>query len=212
MQGYDGYSNNAVQGYDSSIFQVSGDGTGNITVNESYDNTNGKTTAGKEAGASVSITFDSGNPGRATFSPGGSDSDFLYFYNTNSAFYLDLSTNGGHLETGSLVAQSGTFTNAALAGAYMLGQTALTSSDLSVGEISLASNGTAAGNVSTAGEGDFSWDQSQGGITYSWLSTTYGTLSLSSGGKSQTCAVISGTGMVCMDNTSGSAKLMILQQ
>jgi len=212
MQAYDGYSNNAVQGYDSSIIQVSGDGAGNITVNASYDNNGGSYQAGKEAGYSVSVTFDSNNPGRATFSPGGSDSDFLYFFNNNNAFYMDLSNN--YVETGWLEPQSGTFTSAALAGTYMMGITAppVASADGMAGESILASNGGITGTQSSAGEGSFAWDESIGNYSITWDSATYGTYLLGSGSNGVSCIVISSTKDVCMKNTSSSADMLIFQQ
>jgi len=211
VQAYDGFSNNAVKGYDSSLYQVSGDGAGNLTINKSYDNNGGSYQAGQLNGQSVTVTFDSSNPGRATFSPG-SDSAFMYFFNNNNAFYMDLSNN--YVETGWLQAQSGTFTNAGLAGTYMMGITAplVTTTEGMVGESILSSSGGITGTQSQAGEGAFAWDESIGNYSLTWDSTTYGTYLLGSGSNGVSCIVVNSTRDVCMKNTSSAADMLIFQQ
>jgi len=211
------YENGSVSGADSMIYQVSGNSAGILTVNQSYDDNDGTYTAGKENAGALTVTFDSTNPGRATFSPG-SDSAFLYFYNNNSAIYLDLNGGGSpsFLEGGWLWPQTQTtFTDAALAGTYLLSEQKLGSGgSSSVGEIDLASSGSVTAAVSKAGENEFSFDASQSGLSYSWLTTTYGAFSLVQTGQSggETCMVVTPTNVICMDGTSGSAKLSILQQ
>jgi hypothetical protein len=204
------YSGGGISGYDSSIYRVSGNGAGTLTVNQSYDNNGGTFTAGKENNGTLAITFDSANPGRATFSPG-SDSAFLYFYNTNSAFYLDLNGGGNpnYLETGSLEPQTQkTFTGAALAGAYMISDLPLQSGNNSVGEVNLAGTGAVTAEISKAGQNDSSFDQSQSGQTYSWLTTIYGAFTL----NGTTCMVVTSTNVLCIDDTSTSGKVSILQK
>jgi hypothetical protein len=219
-QGYE-ISGGSVSGYKSNVYQVSGTGNGHLNVNASYDDDAGAYSAGSENGQTVTVTFYSANPGRATFSPG-SDSAFLYFFNAGveggggagSAFYLDSNSSTGYLETGWLESQTQTtFTNAALAGDYLLGKLppmGATNND-AVGELNLLSNGSATFGVTTAGVGDFSWDQTVSGA-YSWASTTYGTFTTGTGNKDFSCAVISSTKIVCITNGSGSAEMMILQQ
>jgi hypothetical protein len=112
--------------------------------------------------------------------------------------------------------QSGTFTDAGIAGDYMLGklpplQSGNSSND-AVGEANLAANGTMTGGVTTAGEGYFDWDQSIAGMTPTWDSATYGTFLIGSGNKGMSCAVISSTNSVCMENGSSSADMMMYQQ
>jgi hypothetical protein len=208
-QGYE-YSSGSVSGYDSSIMQASGASTGTytgtLTVNASYDDSNGTYTAGKENGYPVAITLDSSNPGRATFSPG-SDSAFLYFFKNGNAFFLDLSS--GYLETGWLEAQSTTITT----GAYMMSRLAPieASGNGNVGEMTVTSGGSITGASSSAGEGNFSWDQSFS-TTYTTDSATYGTFLVGSGSDESSCAVISSTKIVCLDNTSDHADMTILQK
>ena len=204
------YSGGGISGYDSSIYQVSGNGAGTLTVNQSYDNNAGTYTAGKENNVTLGVTFDSTNPGRATFSPGG-DSAFLYFYNTNSALYLDLNGGGNpnYLETGLLDPQTQTtFTDAALAGIYMDSDQALQSGNNSVGEGNLSSTGAVTAEFSKAGQDLSIFDQSQSGQTYSWLTTTDGAFTL----NGSTCMVVTSTSAICMNDTSASAKLSFLQQ
>jgi hypothetical protein len=216
-QRFDGNSSGIVTGYGSSVYQASSTGNGTMTVNASYDDDEGTYKTGNENGAGVAITLDSANPGRATFSPGGGgDSAFLYFFNAGSAFYLDLNGSNHNLQTGWLEAQTQTqpnFTNAALAGDYLLGKLPSVGSDHNdaTGEFDLLSNGSISGGVTTGGEGDFTWDQAMSGA-YSWASTTYGTLTTGTGDKDLSCAVISSTKVICITNGSSSGEMMILQQ
>ena len=155
-------SGNGSSTYYSSIYRVTGNGAGTLTVNQSYDDQAGTYLEGKENGGSAAVTFDSAYPGRATFSPG-SDSAFLYFFNTNDAFYLDLNGGQGWLEPGWLMAQSqATFTNAAVAGNYLLGSLPRLHADDydAAGVLDLASNGNVTGGVTTAGEQYLAWDSS----------------------------------------------------
>ena len=209
-QGFE-YSNSSISGYDSSIYRVSGNGAGDLTVRQSYDNVDGNYTAGKENNSAVTVTFDSSHPGRATFAPG-SDSAFLYFYNTNSAFYLDLNGGGtpNFLEAGMLEPQTQTtFTDAALAGTYMYADSQLQPGNNTVGEIDLVSTGSVTANLSKGGEDFFAFDQLQTGFTYSWLTATYGAIELE---QQATCMVVTPTNLICMNDTSPSAKMSILQQ
>ncbi len=210
------YTSGSVSGFDSLIFQVSGNGAGTLTVDQSYQDADGTYKDGNANGAALPVTFDSSNPGRATFSPG-TDSGYMYFYNTNSAFYVDLNGGGGlnYLETGWLEPQTqATFTNAALAGTYMLGEVHLKPGDTSVGEAVVASNGTITASVSTGGQNSFSFDSAQSGLSYTWLNSTYGSFSLTQTGQSggETCMVITASKDICMDGTSGSAKMSVLQK
>jgi hypothetical protein len=212
MQAYDGYSSGQVQGYDASVFQVGASG-GTFTVNQSYDDEGGAYNPGKENGQSVAVSFDTNNPDRATFSPGG-DSAFLYFFNKNAAFFLDLNGSQSYLETGWLQPQSGTFTDAGIAGNYMLAklpplQSGNNSND-AVGEANLSANGAMTGGFTTAGEGYFDWDDT-GSMTYNFDSAAFGTFLIGSGNKGMSCAVISPTNSVCMENGSSSPDMMMLQ-
>ena len=214
-QGYN-YSSGAVSGYVSDVFQGTGNGTGGFTINQSYQDNQGTSTTGSENGGPIAVTFDTSNPGRATF-PAGESSGYLYFFNNNAAFELDLSGNG-FLASGWMVAQSQTtFTDAAVAGIYMIGKLPPTGQGDSdnIGEAIIASSGTVTGSQTKAGEGEFDWDEPLSGqsLTYSWLSATDGTFSILSSGEAQlTCAVISSTELVCSENNSESANVNIMQQ
>jgi hypothetical protein len=212
-EAWDGWNGSSVTAYDDSIFQGTGSASG-MTINESYMDNNGTFDNGGANGGPIAPTFDSSNPGRATF-PAGNDSGYLYMFNNNSAIYLDLNGSSNHLEFGWIEPQSqSTFNNSALTGIYMLSDFAETQAHNSsdVGEIAIASGGSITANISTGGEGEFEWDQAQSGLTYNWLSSTYGSFSMTGGGGGgTTCVVISPSKIVCLDNTSSSAKLTILQ-
>jgi hypothetical protein len=215
-QAYDGYNNGSVSGYDSSVYQGSGNGAGTLTLNQTYDDNNSTYNVGKENGDSAAVTFDSSNPGRATFEPG-TDSVFLYFFNTNTAFYLDLNGSYNYLETGWLEPQSQTtFTDAALAGNYMLGELPLMEEQKNgnVGDFDLLATGSGSANVTSAGIGDFTYDQSQGVGTYTWDTTASGTGSflIGSGSKGISCIVITSTKDACIFNGDDRPSVMILQQ
>jgi hypothetical protein len=220
---YDGYSGGSVTGYDTSVFQISGDGSGTLTVHESYENDGGDYKAGNANNQQVSIALDGTYAGRATFTPpsgsGISDSAYLYFFNASDAFYLELNGSNSYLETGWLEAQTATsadFTDTAMAGTYMMGDMSALSSGQNnhAGEITVASSGDVTANTTTAGEGEYSFDQEQTGMTVSWLSTTYGTFSVANGATAEeSCAVISTTKIVCTDSSDISTpKIQILQQ
>lgn len=213
-EAWDGWNGSSVTSYDDSVFQGTGSLSG-LTINKSYQDNAGTFDNGGSVGGPVTLTFDSLNPGRVTF-PAGSDSGFLYLFDNNSAVYLDLNGTNNHLEFGWIEPQSQTtFTNAAVAGTYMLGDFAETQANNSsdVGEVNIASGGTITGNISNGGQGEFTWDQSQTGLSYSWLSSTYGSFSTSGGGGGvSSCIVISSAKFVCLDNTKTSAKLSIFQQ
>ena len=211
------HSSNAVSGNNSMLFRVNANGAGLVSVNASYDNDNGSFQVNHEKGQSVPIAFDSSHPGRATFSPG-SDSAFLYFFNTNQAFFLTLNGSDGFLQTGWLEPQTQTvFTNAAVAGSYVVGQMPLLNADAdgNAGVVSLNSTGGLSGGISTAGRGYFQYDAPLS-LGYSWDSTNAGTGSmlLSSpkpGGSSSGCIVVTATRSVCALSDSGS-NVLVLQK
>jgi hypothetical protein len=226
-------SSGSVTGYDSMLAQVSGAPTSTytdtLTVNASFDDSEGAYTAGSENGQTVAVTLDSANPGRATFAPGGgSDLGFFYFYNTGSAFYLELNGTSHYLETGRLEAQtqpsSPPFANASIAGSYLGGSLPrlYSGSNDSISEGTEDSSGGMTGSNTTANAGSLQWDQpfsAMGALGYSWLSTTYGAFSNSMNGTAfQSCIVITPVKSgaigkaVCMENTSGGANVSISEQ
>ena len=208
-----GYRNGSVAGYGTTIMQGTGNGT-SLTVNASYDDNNGTFTSGKENGT-VPPTFDSANPGRAYFSPG-TDTVYLYFFNSNTAFFIDLDGTQGNLASGWVEAQKQTtFSNATLAGSYLLGEMPAmkASQDGQVGVVTVSNTGSITADITEAGQGEFNFDQSQTGIGYNWLSNTYGAFSVSGGGGSgSSCFVISAAKSVCIDNASSTPSVTVLQQ
>jgi hypothetical protein len=243
-QGVDGNSSGGVSGYNSMLLQVSAAPSSTYvsvgTVNQDYGDDNGCFDDGggentsncnknKEDGITVTITLDSSNPGRATFSPGGSDSAFFYFFKAGSALYLDLNGANHHLETGWLEAQtqpsSLPFANANIAGKYVSGQLPrLNSGDNdNIGVYTLDSIGGGTGSNTLGNAGSLQWNQLSSAmgysIGYSWLSTAYGAFSETMNGTaSESCIditpVTSGaTGKaVCIENTSQGANVTIMEQ
>jgi hypothetical protein len=211
------YSNSSVSGYDSEVYQGTGSGSGTLTINQSYHDKNGTYKIGDAVGGPITVTFDSSNPGRATLSPGGNVLVYLYLFNNNSAFLLDFDNGGGYLETGWVEPQSQTtFTYAAVAGTYMMGQLPKMEpgSNSNVGEINVSSSDAITGGSSEAGAGDFSYDQALS-MTYAWDTTAPGTgtyIVFQASSPVDSCAVISSTKAVCIVNTDDSPTVMILQQ
>jgi hypothetical protein len=221
-QGYE-YSDGSVSGYDSSVAQGTGNGTTGFTFNAYYQDADGKPkSGGSMIGSTLPVTFDSSNPGRATASPN-SDSLFLYFFDTNSAFELDWNGGGNpsYLETGWTEPQKQPadppFANANIAGSYMMGTLLRMERDAndSIGEVTLNSSNGITGSQTKAGDEVFKWDQSLNSedIGYAWLSTTYGAFSLTEGGTAfGSCVDIDSTKFVCIDNTDTSAGVQIMEQ
>jgi hypothetical protein len=230
MDGVEIGSNGAVSGYDSQVFQGRGDGAGNITINQSYNDEAGAAQDGGANGGPIALTFDPAYAGRVTFTPG-SGQGYLYFFNTNTALEMSVNTDGspdwGWVEPQVLPTGVGSFSDAAIAGTYMMGQMA--SADPAaygnVGEFTLTGSGVINGDITTAGNGDFSWDQSMSGLTYdwspvsskagSWGSAAYGTFSVVDSSSSKgnlSCAVINPTKSVCTQQTEPSPSVIIFQQ
>jgi len=201
-------------GYYSIVYQGTGSGTGNLTIAQSYMNENGTYTAGGTAG-SVAVTFDTSVPGRATIA-GQSGTIVLYLFATNSA--LEVSGGGSEgtsVESGRLEPQTQTtFTDAALAGAYMMGEMVPLESTAfdQNGELTVGSDGTLQGQFTEGGEGTYIFDQSSS-ATYAWDTTVTGTgtflVPIPTGWS---CAVINSTRFVCVDQTATPPAMRIFQQ
>lgn len=200
-------------GYYSIIYQGTGNGSGDLAIAQSYMNENGTYTSGQTAG-SVSVTFDASVPGRATLGTG-SGTTILYFYNTNSA--LEVSGGGGSspVEAGRVEPQTQTtFTDAALAGTYMMTEMVpleFNALDLS-GELTVGNAGTLGGQMTEGGQGAYQFDQSTSG-TYAWDTTVTGTGTfLAPSPVAWSCAAINATRFVCMDQTATPPAIRIFQQ
>ena len=218
---------NSAWGYSSELMQGTGNGVvstgiGSITINQSYKDDNGTYKAGSDTGGPIDVTFDAANPGRVTFSAGGSDQGYLYFFNNNSAFEMDFNGPDNYLETGWVEPQSeSTFTYYVASGDFLFGQLPRmeAGSNGNVGELQVGNCASSAsscgftGSVTTGGEGDFSWDQSIGAMTYNWDTTVTGTGSylVGSGSKGISCIVISGTRDACIFN-GDTPSVVIMQQ
>jgi len=206
---------NAPTGFYADLFQGTGDGAGNITINQSYTNDAGVYSARNSNNGPAALAFDSVHPGRATFQSA-SGTTYLYLFNNNSAFEMGVS-NKGSVESGWLESQTQTaFTNASLAGNYL-------SADLSqlnieptssVGVMDVTSAGAINAALSTASRGNLAWDQSTS-TTYSWDATAPGTGAFLIADGTQTgasCAVISATKFVCASQTDPAPSVQVFEQ
>lgn len=200
-------------GFYSIIYQGAGDGAGNLSIAQSYMNENGTYTAGKTMG-SVPVTFDSTVPGRVTIA-GGSGTIILYLFDTNSAFEMSLGGGNNPVESGRMEPQTQTtFTDAALAGAYMMTEVAplqLAALDR-IGELTVGADGSLKGRLTDGGQGDYNFDQSLT-ATYAWDTTATGTGTfLGTSPAAWSCAVVTSTRFVCVDQTANPAAMRIFQQ
>jgi hypothetical protein len=213
----DNASGSDPSGYYADVFAGTGDGAGNLTINQSYANDDGVYSASSLTGGPAALTFDSVNPGRATLQLN-SGTEYLYLFDTNSAFAMSVKDSGA-VDSGWLEPQTQTtFTNAALAGDYLSGELALLSAEevsvANAGVYALAASGAITGAASAAGAEVLSWDQPVS-ATYSWDSTAPGTGTfLIAGDPSQeaSCAVISPTRFVCASQTDSSPSIEVMQQ
>ena len=208
-------SGGAPSGFYSNVFQGAGDGVGNMTINQSYTNNAGAYTAGKSNGGPTALTFDSANPGRATFTSA-SGATNLYLFNTNSAVEMSVGVNGS-LDSGWMEPQTQTvFTGAALAGNYLFGELPLLSVEPTgdAGEYDLSASGAITGATTSAAQGVLSWDQLLS-ATYYWDATApgTGTFLIDNGADgTASCAVISATKFVCAAQADPSPSVQVMQK
>jgi hypothetical protein len=206
---------NSPSGYYSNVLQGAGDGTGNMTINQSYKDDAGVYSAGSSNGGPVALTFDLAHPGRATFQSA-SGTTYLYLFNNTSAFEMSADDNGS-LDSGWLESQTQTsFTNAALAGNYLFGDLSQLNIEPSgsVGVFGVTASGAINADLTTTSRGNLSWDQSTS-MTYSWDTTVPGTGAFlvangAQGGSS--CVVISATKFVCASQADPTPSVQVVEQ
>jgi hypothetical protein len=199
-------TNGTVTGFGSQVYQGTGDGTGNMTMNQSYEDYDGAYSVGSDLGTGTP-SLDASNPGRATIS--GNGTTYLYFFNNTSAFELNLSS--GYLDSGWMEPQTQTTLTA---GTYMLGGLPRPDPDDhgTAGEVTLNSNGSVSGAATSAGQNKFSWD-TPFSSTYSWDTSTTGTGTfLVASPMDISCAVISSTKVACTDQADTNPGVTVLQR
>lgn len=211
---FGGSSNGMPTGSGASLMVGRGSSSG-ITIDASYSDYDGSYEKGQENGGPIPLTFDTANPGRATFPAGSSGTGYFYLFNNANGFFLDIDNNG-EIDFGYSEAQTQTtFTDAALAGTYAMGEMPrlVWDDNQNVGVFKLGSAGNITGEISQAGVGSSSFDQS-GSLTYNWDSATYGTFLMNISGKSNglSCAVVTSTRFVCMEQASQNGHMMIFQE
>lgn len=202
-------------GFYAHIFEQTGDGAGNMTVNQSYANDNGSYTAGSAKGETAVLAFDATYPGRVTF-PSASGTTYLYLFDANSAFAMNVNADGS-LDSGWLEPQTKTaVSSTVLAANDLYGELPQLDVDANgtVGEFDLTASGAITGVLSTAGQENSSWDQSVS-MTYSADATASGagTLLIANGTQSQaSCAVLSAAKLVCVSQTDSAPTIEVIEQ
>jgi hypothetical protein len=197
------------------LFQGTGDGNGNLTIQQSYVNQAAIYSASGSTGGPLALIFDPIHLGRASFSTA-SGTTYLYFYDVNKAFKMSINSNGS-VDSGRMEAQTQTsFSYSALVGNYLFGELPLLSvlPTAALGTNSLSSTGTIRAGLSTSARGIFAWDQPLS-TTYAWDATSPGTGSflISSGAHSTaSCASISATRFACIPQTDPAPSVQIMQQ
>ncbi len=213
----------AASGYYAAVLQGTGDGGGNMTINQSYKNDNGIYSANNSKADPIALDFDAAHPGRSTFQSAGGTT-YLYFFDASSAIEMNVGNNGA-LDTGWLEPQvapqttsqaEGAFTSAALAGNFLFGELPLFSGDSNgrVGELELTGSSTISGSASTSGKETLAWDQAAS-RTYSWDATAPGTgtfLVTDSAQVASSCAVVNPAKFVCTPQSDPSPSIEVMEQ
>lgn len=213
------YDMTTLIGYRSQAMRGTGDGSGNLTINQSYENDadlnsqNGGHFSVGDAVGTYAINVEAN--GRVTMSPPGSGTGtvFFYLFDNNTAFVLDGTGNDvgpGWMEPQTLT----TFTDSAVAGSYVQGGFPEMGADSSadIGVLTLDSAGNVTGFSDSASQGYFSYGDPIS-ATFNWSSTTFGTVDVSSSGQTvASCIVITSTRFVCVNTSSNRPNVMITQQ
>jgi len=215
-QGYE-ITDNSKSGDLSYLDQGTADGAGNLTINQSYMNTSGSYQSGQQNGQTAALTFDSSNPGRATFTPSAGGFGFLYVSSKNQGQELIFNPKNGYLESGVIANQTQTtFTDAALAGNYLHAPQAILEPTeyIITGEFALDAAGNVTGSLSTIDANIFYWDLPYSS-TYQWdtsAASNTGAFLMGSGSTEASCVVVSVVRAVCIENTTPGAGGYNLQQ
>jgi len=208
-------SSTTPSGFYAHVLEQTGNGDGNLTVNQSYANDNGSYTAGSAKGEALALTFDSTYPGRVTF-PSDSGTTYLYLFDANSGFAMNVNA-AGSLDSGWLEPQAKAAVSlAAIAGNDLYGELPQldVNSNGTVGEFDLTASGAITGAMSTAGQESSSWDRSIS-LTYSVDATASGTGTslIANGTQSQaSCAILSAAKLVCVSQTDSAPTIEVIEQ
>jgi hypothetical protein len=222
IQGYEftnSGSPDTANGSYSEVYEATGNGSGGITINQSYMDDTGSYSAGN-ANGSTTVTFDATNPGRLTINTGAGSTTVVYLADTNAGVEIGVGGGSNPIESGFFEDQTqATFSDAALAGNYMLGMLpALAASEIDgVAEFDVTSSGTITGGVSQGGQGVFTYDQALN-FTYNFDSSapntgTFLVPATDSGLEDgASCAVISSTRAACTSQTDPNGAIYIVQK
>jgi hypothetical protein len=205
----------APSGFYAEVFEGAGNGAGNMTINQSYENADGVYTAGSANGGPAAMIFDSANPGRATVQTA-SGMTYLYLFNSSSAVEMSVNSNGS-MDSGWLEAQTqSVFTDTALSGDYLFGELPVLSVEPAgyAGEYDLSAGGAISGAANSSAKGVSNWDQSIS-MTYGWDTTAPGTggfLIANGNGSGASCAAISATKFVCVPQSDPAPGIQVMQE
>jgi hypothetical protein len=216
-------SGNVPSGFYADVLQGTGDGAGNITINQSYKDDAGVYSAGNSNGGPVALTFFPAHPGRASFQSA-SGTIYLYLFNNNSAFEMGVGDNGS-LDSGWLESQSAppvvhtgpsSFSYAALAGNYLSGDLPQLNIEPSsnVGVLGLTSSGVINAALTTTSRGNLAWDQSTS-MTFGWDAKVLGTgaFFVTNGAQEiASCVVITTTKFVCTPQGDPAPSIEVIEQ
>jgi hypothetical protein len=208
-------SSSTPSGFYAHILEQTGDGDGNLTINQSYANDNGSYTAGSAKGEAFALAFDSTYPGRVTF-PSANGITYLYLFDANSGFAMNVNATGS-LDSGWLEPQTKTsVSSTALTANALYGELPQLDVDANstVGEFDLTANGAITGTMSTAGQEISSWDQSIS-LTYSADATASGTgtfLTAKDTTSQASCAVLNAAKLVCVSQTDSAPTIEVIDQ
>jgi hypothetical protein len=210
---------NTPSGYYADVFAGSGDGDGNMTINQSYADNDGVYSAGNSVGGPIAVAFDSVYPGRATYQSA-NRSSYLYLFSTNNAIEMSVdgkgSVDSGWMEPQLVPLTQNALTDAALTGNALFGELPLLDggTNASIGEFDPTGGGTINEAVTTAGEGVLSWDQAES-VTTAWDATAPGTgtfLVANGAQRGASCAIVNATKFVCIPQTDPSPSVQVVEQ
>ena len=209
----------APTGFYAEIFAGTGDGQGNFTINQSYANNAGAYTAGGANSSPTALTFDSTHPGRASYTTA-SGTTYLYFHNADSAFAMSVGGSGavdsGRLEAQTAAQTANAFSDAALAGNYLLGELPIMDVPPTgyAGVYDLSVGGAIGGAASTASQGALGWDQALS-TSVAWDATAPGSggfLVANGAEGAASCAAIGATKFVCVSESATAPSVEVMQQ
>ncbi len=218
MQGSE-TTNNGMTGSRSQLFQGTGDGAGNLTVNASYSDKDGTYSVGDSNGGPIPVVI--GANGLTTLKPGNGEV-YMELFGIDNTFIMSVDGDGsfesGWVEPQVQPASSAPFGFAYIKGTYLIGQMPAMdpTQNGNVGEFTLDQSGNISGAISQGGESGLTFDQSMN-LSYTWDSTTYGSFIITdpsdtSGKGGISCVAINAQKFACTMQSDKSPSVLLFQQ